>query len=172
MKDNKYAPYILGPLVLVVWGLIFYKIYQAVYGGESNYAVPNFGALPVYETAPQDSGYALLVDYVDPFLGKRVGGGAPPPARRVAPRASSASSSPMAQRTAPAPKSPVATPFPAIVYQGYQVMEGDTIALLKVNGRFYPVARLGDVYQGVGIQAIYGDSIRLSFQEQEQVFSK
>ena len=60
----------------------YYKIYQAVYGTGETYAVPTFGALPVYETVQQDSGYTLLVDYVDPFLGKRVGGGPPTTKKR------------------------------------------------------------------------------------------
>lgn len=169
MKDNKYAPYILGPLVFIVWGLVFYKIYQAVYGGNASYTAPNFGVLPIYETVQKDSGYVLLVDYVDPFLGKSIGRTLSTP-RAVEPR-SRVSRPLVVPRAAPTPKPPVAT-FPKIVYQGYQVMEGDTIALLKINGRFYPIARAGEIYQGVGIQAIYGDSIRLSFYEQEQVFVK
>lgn len=169
MKDNKYAPYVLGPMLLLVWGLVFYKIYQAVYGSETVYAIPNFEVLPVYETISQDSSYALLVDYVDPFLGRTVDGQRRTP---TIARQRSIGVPRLVQHTAPTPKAVPLVPFPEVVYQGYQVLEGDTIALLKVNGRFYPMARLGDVYQGVTVQVIYGDSIGLSFGGEQQVFTK
>lgn len=168
MKDNKYTPYILGPMLLLVWGLVFYKIYQAVYGTEVVYTIPNFGILPVYQTIPQDSNYVLLLNYADPFLGKAVGKQAP--IRGGAQKRSIEVARPV-QRVVPPSKAPAAS-FPEVLYQGYQVLEGDTIALLKVNGRFYPMARLGGVYQGVTVQVIYGDSIGLYFEGQQQVFTR
>lgn len=168
MKDNKYAPYVLGPILLLVWGLIFYKIYQAVYGGEEVFVVPQYQAIPIYEEKPKEDAYALLLDYKDPFLGKRFHYTSK---ENTATRTTSSKGSNNRPRKNPKePQSMVKNtpknPFPTVIYQGFQVMDIDTVALLKVNKRFYPSAREGDAYQGVQVKAIYKDSIHVEFENQ------
>lgn len=172
MKENKYAPYILGPVLLMVWGLVFYKIYQAVYGGEEHFDVPQFAALPIFETNQKDSSYALLIDYKDPFLGKRF---------NYTSNENSTSRTNVSRNTNSRPSiPPVKTivqnrpkkPFPTLVYQGFQIMESDTVALLKINNRFYPIARKGDVFQDVQVKGIYKDSIQVQFENQKKTFLK
>lgn len=170
MKDNKYAPYVLGPVLLLVWGLIFYKIYQAVYDGEETFVVPEYRTIPVYEERPQDDFYALLVDYKDPFLGKRFD--YTTNGNRSSKTTTSRGNSNRPNRNTkiiqPIKKNTPKKPFPTVVFQGFQVMELDTVALLKVNNRFYPTARKGDAYQGIKVKAIYKDSICLEFESQVQ----
>jgi hypothetical protein len=174
MKDNKYAPYILGPILLMVWGLIFYKIYQAVYSGEENFDIPQYSTLPVFEEKQKDDTYVLLADYKDPFLGKRFNYASNENnrSREMAsrnansrPKTNSASSKPVVRTIA-------SKPFPAFVYQGFQIMDADTVALVKINNRFYPVARKGNTIQGVEVKGIYKDSIQVQFENQQQTFLK
>ncbi|WMX12600.1 MULTISPECIES: hypothetical protein [unclassified Aureispira] len=177
MKDNKYAPYVLGPVLLVVWGLVFYKIYQAVYGSEEVFDIPQYNKLPVFEEKQEDSTYVLLVDYKDPFLGKRFYYSSDNNGSAVGSRTKSSrtkSTPPKISKKTPQPivQNVTSKPFPAIVYQGYQVMDNDTVALLKINNRFYPIARKRDVFQQVHVKEIYKDSIRLQFGQQEQTFMK
>ena len=171
MKDNKYAPYILGPILLLIWGIVFYKIYQAVYGTGDDFQVPNYEVLPTFEPISQDSSYVLLVDYRDPFLGKRFQYNNNSNAVTRTPEPTRATNT---RRKAPATTLTkiIAPSFPTIVYQGYQIMTADTIALLKINGRFYPVARKGDVFQGVQIKEIHKDSLQLEFKGQLRYFLK
>ncbi|MGH1338868.1 MAG: hypothetical protein ACRBFS_22320 [Aureispira sp.] len=170
MKNNKYAPYILGPIVLLVWGLVFYKIYQGVYGTTDHFDVPHFDALPVSRTTQKDSGYILLADYKDPFLGERFQyknnspSSAPIPLLRATNTHRKTSIS--------APQKVTTLPFPKVVYQGYQVLSTDTIALIKINGRFYPTARKGAVFQAVKVLEIYQDSIQMEFEGRPQTFLK
>lgn len=176
MKNNKYAPYILGPIVLLVWGLIFYKIYQAVYGGGAELPVPAYSQLSLYETTEQDSGYALLIDYRDPFLGNSLKGS------RSSPERSARTTGPMSRRPAPKPFAANArpaevstlqpTPFPIVRYQGVQIMDRDTVALLKINNRFFPVVRRGEVLERVQVETITPDSIYLRFEGQRRAFAK
>lgn len=175
MKDNKYAPYILGPILLLIWGLIFYKIYQAVYGNGEEFKVPSYGALPVFEQVQQDSGYALLLNYRDPFLGKKFHYNSSSQGSTF-PRTTAPARGNNSRRTNPAPiKKQASTPpqnFPPIIYQGYQILDTDTIALLKINGKFYPTARKGAVLQGVEVQGIYKDSVQVGYGESQQVIIK
>lgn len=168
MKNNKFAPYILGPILLIVWGLVFYKIYQAVYGGETNFSMPTFAKIPVIEGPIEESPYALLLDYNDPFLGKKIRGSSLDKAtvRQIKNSNSSPPRPVQKNKTISPPK----LPFPTVIYQGFQVSELDTIASLKINNRFYPIAREGNRYQGVEIQHIYKDSIQLNYKNQNRTF--
>ena len=173
MKDNKYAPYILGPILLMVWGLVFYKVYQAVYSGEETFDVPHYANIPVFEDKQQDSTYALLADYKDPFLGKRFNYTSNENAR---PRTTTSNNTSNRKATIPAAKpvvkNAIQKPFPPFVYQGFQIMDADTVALVKINNRFYPVARKGNTFQGVQVKAIYKDSIQVQFENQQQTILK
>jgi len=171
MKDNKYAPYILGPILLMVWGLVFYKIYQAVYSEEATFDVPHYDKLPVFEDKQEEDSYALLVDYKDPFLGKRFSYSIN---ENTPPRTTNSNTRPRTNIVAPKPivKKAIQKPFPPVVYQGFQIMDTDTVALLKINNRFYPVARKGDIFQGIQVTEIYKDSIQLQFENQRQTFLK
>lgn len=169
MKNNKYVPYILGPVLLMVWGLVFYKIYQAVYSGEATFDVPKYDNLPVFEEKQEENNYALLVDYKDPFLGKRFNYSSNENTR---PRTTN--NRPKANITAAKPvvKNVIQKPFPVVVYQGFQIMDADTVALLKINNRFYPVARKGNTFQGIQVKGIYKDSIQVQFENQQQAILK
>lgn len=172
MKDNKYVPYILGPILLLIWGLIFYKIYQAVYGGVDDFEVPSYGALPVFEQVQKDSSYALLLDYKDPFLGQRFSYKNNTPAKPTINRSISTRASNTRRKTVSPTPTVVAIPFPTVVYQGFQIMNRDTVALLKVNKRFYPIAHRGDVFDGVQVQGIYADSVQVRFEGRMQTILK
>ena len=170
MKNNKYAPYILGPVLIVLWGLIFYKIYQQVYSDTDNFIVPDYEALPLSDPAEEDSSYALLLDYKDPFLGKKTGGQNYRKSQQKTTgtkRTSNKKQEKTKQNNTTPPK-----PFPPITYQGLQIMQTDTCALLKIKSKFYPSVRRGQVYQGIRIAKIYKDSIELFYDGRSAVFKK
>lgn len=174
MKDNKYAPYILGFILLIVWGLVFYKIYQAVYGGQEHFDIPEYDHLPVFEEKQKENTYTLLVDYKDPFLGKRFNYSSNESTRPRTTNSKNTNTRPKVNQQTPkkvienAPKKP----FPLFVYQGFQIMNADTVALIKVNSQFYPIARKGNVFQGVEVKKIYKDSIQVQFGNEQQTFLK
>lgn len=173
MKNNKYAPYVLGPILLIVWGLVFYKIYQAVYGGGEVLNVPSFNTIPILEEQADEEGYVLLADYKDPFLGKHLKNTS---SNVVSSRPRKRTVVAVPNQTPKAVVQPVikktSKAFPTILYQGFQVMDTDTIALLKINQRFYPAARRGEVLQGIELKAIFKDSIQLLYDGQNKTFGK
>lgn len=173
MKNNKYAPYILGPILLIVWGLIFYKIYQAVYGSEEPFTVPQYASIPVFEGPAKDSSFALLLDYKDPFFGKHFSSSKRTKSSgQSTPRTSKPKQTKPKKITPAAPLPAPSKPFPPIRYQGFQIMETDTVAAIKINNRFIPIARINQVHQGVQVLGIYPDSIRLQFDGQQGTFAR
>jgi hypothetical protein len=172
MLKNKYASYLLGALVLFIWGTIFYKIYTSIKGVDDvelpmpNFFASNNGALTEEE-------YSLLADYKDPFLGKAGFGYGLSTKTRPSNANPSGRNVPATRPVNPPPKKPVnpplkepvpiVEPLPEVIYQGYQILQADTVAILKINKQFIPNARKGEVRQAVRIEAIYRDSIQLSF---------
>jgi len=174
MKNNKYASYVLGPILLIVWGLVFYKIYHAVYGGEEVFDVPEYNNLPVFEEKQREKTYTLLVDYKDPFLGKKFNYTSNENSRTRTSNYRNTTNRPKKNISRPKPvvKITAQKTFPTVVYQGFQIMDADTVVLLKINKRFYPVARIGDSFQGVEVKHIYKDSIQVQFDNQQQTILK
>lgn len=171
MLKNKYASYLLGALVILIWGTIFYKIYTAIKGEDDvELPMPNFFASNSGVEAEEE--YSLLLDYKDPFLGKAGFGNGQ--SRRTRPSNGNTSgrniqatrpvNPPTKKPANPVQKepSPVVEPLPEVIYQGYQILQADTVAILKINKQFIPNARKGEVRQAVRIEAIYRDSIQLS----------
>jgi hypothetical protein len=175
MKNNKYAPYILGPILLILWGTIFYKIYKAVYPDEGILSVPNYNKLPLLEHPTSDSSFSLLLNYKDPFLGKsnfsRVKKKNYAFNDYSAPSRNSPQPKTEIKKTASTPKKPTKL-FPNIVYQGYQFSEGDTSALLKVGQQFHPIVRVGQKINAIKIIGIYKDSIKIKQDSIVRVFIK
>lgn len=66
--EQSYSKYILGALLLLVWGLVFYRIYQA-FTPEEELSMPSIQfANWNKEQAVNKVGYQLALDYEDPFL--------------------------------------------------------------------------------------------------------
>jgi len=181
MKNNKYAPYILGPIVLVIWGTIFYKIYQAIYG-EEDLAIPTITQTFTPKDSSTTSQYQLLLNYKDPFTGK-VHTSIPKNTASYQSRPSNnqnnynvsqpkttsnpsnnARKRPASQEktTTPPPKT-ASIPLPTIKYQGFQSINGDTVALLRIDGRYFPNARLGEELRGCTINKITPDALHITF---------
>jgi len=178
MKGNKYTPYILGPVLILIWGTIFYKIYRVVYPSDNQMSMPSFQALPSYKSNLVDTGFALLLDYQDPFLDKR-GNLKYSPRNNVSTKRHTFSSrkgktkpTSNRNRVLVKPQPNPIKPFPSIVFQGFQTSDGDTSALIRINNQFYAVAKAGQIYQGVLVEKIYKDSIRLRFEGQSKSFSR
>ena len=181
MKNNKYAPYILGPIVLVIWGTIFYKIYQAIYG-EKDLAIPTITQTFTPKDSNNVSQYQLLLNYKDPFTGK-VHTSTPKstasyqnkpsnnqntskPNRQIitSPPNNNRRRRPTPQETTTTPPPKTASiPLPTIKYQGFQSIDGDTVALLRIDGRYFPNARLGEELRGCIINKITPDALYITF---------
>ena len=61
--------YLLIAGSLLVWGLVFYKVFSYIGGGDGSTVtnIPSIAAPPVLE---KEEEYTLLLNYRDPFLGK------------------------------------------------------------------------------------------------------
>lgn len=180
---NKYAPYILAPILILVWGMIFYKIYQAMQGDDYNFTTPPVRQLPLLSDSSQAQSFALLLDYKDPFLGKKFAAiQATENSNTYVPSITrNTNNNPnniqniRQQPNNPNPNSTkpkVAIKFPKVIYQGFQIVDQDTVALLKIEQQFIANAREGQQLGTVRLEKIYPDSIRISYQGHSKAISR
>lgn len=167
--DNKKTKYLLGILLIIIWGLVCYRIYQRVQ--------PNRDAI-IYQPstianasdAPLLDSFELLLDYRDPFFKTTARRTHRSPKLTESPKVSNNTSK---KRAAPKKKSkPKPIEFPPISYKGtVQVKNKKAVALLSINQQMVNLQE-GEKFEEVVLQKIYTDSIRISFQKEIRTILK
>ncbi|WP_184550895.1 hypothetical protein [Mucilaginibacter sp. FT3.2] len=125
IKKNKVLTYLMVAGVLVVWGLIIYKVVLAYSGGTDDTYVPPTAAKEIFNdfAIPKDTG-RLLLNYRDPFgLAAKKDTAKPRPAGRLLLK--------------PVTAMPPAFNWDIIRYSGYIKNPGSKklMAFLHINGK-------------------------------------
>lgn len=157
---NKSVTYLLGAVVLLIWGLVFYRLFSAV--NEEDFSAPlsaYSGTKAVEKNTDSDS-FELINDYRDPFLGQWSG----------SMQSSLGENRPKAPRkkvvkSIPAPVTPPPIDWSFVSYLGTIHGKGSKkkLAILKLNDREMMVGnndRIGDVT----VLKVGKDSVLVSFQ--------
>lgn len=159
MMKNKKLTWILGPAVLVIWGLIIYRVMAAVKGNSESYALPA-PSLPVTVPMADTASYVLNLDYDDPFL---KGHRRAVVAQRPAPSQVKKAQKPKVVKVVK--KLPLK--WPAIQYQGIIEKNSQRLCLLTRDGAALFMAP-GQVDGDLKLLAVYPDSIRVEYRGEEK----
>lgn len=154
---NKKVTYLLLVAVAVVWGLVIYQFFNRVGGGDM-YVVDNYVAMADNIKVEQDT-FEIVANYRDPFLGtmKR--------ANYHAPLNGAAK-----PKKKPEPKPEVSIDWTFLSYTGKvanTVNDKSAYGILIYNDSY--IMSKGDEVQGVTLDAVYGDSVRVIYQNQKKV---
>ncbi len=159
MKKDKRLQMLLLGLVVVIWGAIVYQF--------SNYnASDNIDFTNGLDTTPivslleekQDS-FGIVVDYRDPFLGKRIKAAYDGPRRPAAP-----SSGTLNPPTNAAP--------PNIIYQGYSINNNQiTRVRVSLNGKTYTM-QPNDKKDQLVLKKMAKDSILVNWEGKPMVIHR
>lgn len=157
---NKKLIYVLLPAVLAIWGIVFYRIFNAVGGDEPGNALNEHNEKAAQVTSYTDT-FTISTDYRDPFMGKLA----------VENRPRTFVSSPP-KRVDPKPQ-PVQVPWPTLGYSGMIKNQKSAVqlAMLQVNGQNYTL-KAGQSAEGVQILQIYRDSVEVTFQKEKRIIRK
>ncbi len=162
IKNNKKTLYVLIPAVLMVWGLIGYRLVGAL--GEEELNVPEQILAPRIVKVDRDTNrYVLNLDYPNPFKAeqrnKTVKTSKPGTVNK-----SKAKVNKVTVRKAP-------VRWPSIIYQGEISREGQALCLLSINSKIQFVEP-GEEINGLKLLAAYPDSVYLEFQKEKKYFKK
>lgn len=151
MKNKKFT-YLLGLLVLIVWGIIIYRIFDTVAGDEGDFTpVQNMKEQKNandYSAAPDTT--RLLLNYKDPF--------------RLAKQADTVIK-PIAQPVAVSPLiSKPAFSWNFVKYSGYTRSAGSKklLAVMSINGQS-AILQEGETVAEVRLVKNYQDSVKVIF---------
>ena len=169
MKSS-HTKYLLGIALLAVWGLVGFQLYSKM--GNKNQAYIPFTEKPIEQLPQQRDTFALLANYRDPFLGKKL----KRTKTNVSPskvRSTKAKANPAkAVKPKPKPKPKKSIVFPKMIYKGHiSLKQGREVALVNVDGKSLNLA-WGERYGELTVTKIYEDSLKVSYQGEEQLILK
>lgn len=150
---NKKNIYFLLPAVLIIWGILIYKVIvglnPSTHQNQTTEVVGQF----IPKTLKQSETFTLKADYRDPFLGTIE-----------------------RKRTVPSIKKRVETekitiPFPTITFKGIVSPKGknEEVFLILVNGQQH-LFKKNSVINNVKLLSGNSQEIKLQFQDQKQTF--
>lgn len=159
MLKNKKTLYILVPLVVLIWGMIGFRIWAGFNNDTTNYLLEPTYSEPITEILAVDT-FSIIANYRDPFLGKIQ---APKP-------------KPIKTKKKPTPVIKKLEPilrWPTIIYGGMikNQKTSKLIAMIKINGRDNLMS-VGNVVSEVRLVKVYPDSIEVALGKAEKVVLK
>lgn len=162
MLKNKKLLYVLLPLLVIIWGLIFYRIFSSLNSSDEKYKLQTSKNIFSSKDNAVSDTFSIVNNYRDPFLGKTI--------------TADVNKSVVVQRIKPAPiESVVKQPleWPAIIYGGMikNQKSNKQFVLLQINGQAN-VMKQGDVKNGVELLVIFKDSIQVSFKKEIRIIKK
>lgn len=159
MLKNKKALYVLVPVVLIIWGMIGYRIYKGMSDDTPDFLVEQTNMQPIVEMLEPDT-FSIIAEYRDPFLGK---------IRSPKPRVNQTKKKPVQVKKKPEP----VLIWPSITYGGMikNQKTNKLIAMVKINGKDNLMA-VGNVVSEVRLVKVYPDSIKVALGKVEKMVVK
>ncbi|MBN2789146.1 MAG: hypothetical protein JXR69_03050 [Candidatus Delongbacteria bacterium] len=150
-KNNKRNTYIMLPIVLAIWGVIFFKVFLGNRGGEiDTNQLPASFQHDLKDTLVTNS-YELDLSYDDPFLGITS-------TPKVTKNSSPESSGNTLEET---------LILPNIIYSGYVKNEESVSAYLNIDGEII-IAEENKEYADVKVLKILPDSVLVYFKNKQE----
>ena len=164
---NKKLTYILIPVVALLWGYIFYKIFWGV-GNTPNYAITHQIKTDTLENKQEKFEYNLLVNYSDPFLKNNHIKKETKPKEETQQNQNTRS-----RRTRSRQNRKKEIPWPKIKYGGVITNESsDKITILVEINESKCLVNVGDIRKEVTIKRYYPDSIVVVYKGEEKTILK
>ena len=163
---NKKLQYILFPLVIVIWGLIFLKIFNHIRGSREVHASYDYSMAGLKKDTVADT-FSIVAHYRDPFY--RAG-------YIQAKQQSAPGKSVIPQRV----RQPVRkeadlsqVSWPEIVYGGviYNEKDKSQTALLKIDNTDY-LLKQGEETGGMRLVAVYSDSVKVTYMKETRTLNR
>ncbi|MCF8457036.1 MAG: hypothetical protein K9H62_13990 [Bacteroidales bacterium] len=162
---NKKSIYILLPIVVIVWGLVFYQIYNFLNRDSEDKGFD----MPVFNTQQQEKlindTFNLILDYPDPFIKRQD----LPSSVSIEQKENKAnrSGSKKLNRKLPEKKEL------EIAYKGFirSKENNSRLEILVIDGKPYFAKKQIEDF-GIKIESVWNDSIQISFDNKKRILKK
>jgi hypothetical protein len=161
---NKKSVYILLPLVVIIWGIIFYRIFT----GTSNdqYNLQTQKTLKVSDEYEKPQSFKIYTNYKDPFLKSIRQKKETKKTEKTTKKKNTRSFSSRRRRR-------TLTRWPDISYKGTVKNQGKTrnVFLVEIEKQSF-LTHPGDTLKGVVIKKCYEDSIVVHFKDRKKTIKR
>lgn len=156
---NKKLQYILVPLVILIWGLVFFKVIDHIREKNDADFAKSVSVKNIKKESVSDT-FSIRADYRDPF-------------KKYIVSAKSSSQESVIPKRIKQEVNPAFIQWPDVSYGGLILNEKGKYktALLKINNQDF-LLKTGDSRNGIKIEAVFADSIKLSYSKQIKIFYK
>lgn len=159
---NKKTVYFLLPVVTLIWGIVFYRIFSATHSSDDNNMSKD---IPLPYSRPDHSRldtFNIFANYRDPFVG-RINSSYQEPTERVEIRKNEPPVKPPEKIVQP-------IKWPAIIYGGMikNQKSNKQLVLVQINGQD-KLMQEGNMVSGVELIRIFKDSIELAFEKEKKI---
>jgi hypothetical protein len=163
---NKKLIYVLFPLVILIWGFIFYRILS--HSGNDQFEQVTKKTINVRSSTNKEDTISLSVNYRDPFLGSEL---AITYSKSENVIKSSLSNKTNIQQTHILMSIPI--DFPEIRYFGFITNQKDKkkLGLIRVNNKDI-LMKEGEFSEGFKVVKIFDDSINICYKNNFKVYKK
>ena len=158
---NKKAIYFLLPLVLIIWGLIIYRIVSG--SASDNYVQSAAVNIPLKLNQEKVDTFSIYADYSDPFLDyiwefDDSGSDEEAVVEEIVPVIE---------------KPPIIINWPKISFGGIVKNQKSNKQVIIINiGEVGHLMKAGDVVSGVTLKKVFNDSIQVSFEKENKTIVK
>lgn len=161
---NKKLLYVLIPAVLLVWGIIIYKIVAPASLEENTTGLQNIQFASNSTTEILSDTFSINPNYRDPFLSKEV--------KKSIPSENKVSN----VVAAPAVIKKITEPsikWPALIYSGLikNQKSNKQLVLISINGQSSSI-KIGEVINGIELMKVFKDSIEVKFGNEKKFVVK
>lgn len=160
MASNKKIVYLLVVVFVLVWGYIFYKIYD--YLSPDDQPQQTFQNHVISDTTSTEKSFHVLsLNYKDPFLGKQ----------KMINRNQINSQNKKKDKPPLPIKTAKTVKWPKIEYKGTirDNNEKKEIAFIKINDKYHFIKQK-EIIDNVAVEEIFKDSIYINFENERKVF--
>lgn len=161
MQQKKKIIYILMPIVILVWGFVFYQLYGYFFSTPS-YVKAEEKAIINIDEIKKDT-FSIVADYRDPFLTKKI---IPTANHQVAIKTNGASQT---KKNTP----PTVFKWPSIQYKGMIKNNNSErrVAIVTVDGKEH-IVKEGTTLNELKVVKIEKETITVSFQDEQKTINK
>lgn len=167
MKNNKKIQYILLPIVILIWGLVVYRIF---FEGKTKPENLKQVIKPIIKESEEkkEETYKLFANYRDPFLTEIKANSESVVSEEEKKKAEDKSTSNLRRRRSNVSR----MRWPEVKYNGFIESKNNKYTiLLKVKDRDY-LAYTGDTIENIYIKDFYKDSLLIVYKSEEKTLMK
>jgi len=165
---NKKLTYILVPLVIIIWGGIFYRVFM--YLNKTPDINPQTVSRSIENVSKEEiDTFSIIADYRDPFLDRKIKHEPSPVIQKTMSEEKHTKNNVIQKKN----RTEKRIKWPEIRYGGLvqNPKSGNKVGLVKINGKDHLV-KAGEIINDITVNSVFDDSVVVVLMDECRTFGK